>query len=114
MICNEAMLEMKTIHQHIRADEMTKTSKKRLFILSHMEGVKRKRGRMLHDVMVRVIDEQSISYTKQLAVQCLRRLRIHSVSANSEQIFRRARLKNWIQICKRLRRLDRSMQRQQF
>ena len=86
-----------------------KTQKKRIHVLQHMQSVKRKRGRMLHDVMCKTIDEQAIRYTKDLAIQCLRRLRIHAVSANSEQIFRRARLNNWIAICQRLRRLDRHM-----
>ena len=54
-------------------------------------------------------DEQHIKYTKELAIQCLRRLRIHAVSSNSEQIFQRARIKNWIKICTRLKRLDQGM-----
>ena len=44
-----------------------------------------------------------------MAIQCLRRLRIHAVSSNSEQIFQRARIKNWIKICTRLKRLDQGM-----
>ena len=108
-ISNEAIDELKKINKKIKINENSSTQKKRMNVLNHMESVKRKRGRMLHDVMCKIIDEQAISYTKNLAIQCLRRLRIHAVSANSEHIFRKARIKNWIQICSRLRRLDQNM-----
>jgi hypothetical protein len=44
-----------------------------------------------------------------LAIQCIRRLRIHAVSKNSESIFIKARMRNWLAICARLRRIDQGM-----
>ena len=105
----EALSVAHHLQKKIRLEEMKRTQEKRKYILEHMESVKRKRGRLLHDIMCKTIDEQHIKYTRQLAIQCLRRLRIHAVSANSEQIFVRARMKNWIKICTRLKRLDRGM-----
>ena len=105
----EAVAAQREIRKKIKQSEVERTQKKRKYVLDHMASVRRKRGRMIHDVMCKVIDEVSLKYTRDLAIQCIRRLRIHAVSANSEQIFNRARLKNWMKICTRLRRLDQGM-----
>ena len=61
-ISNEAIDELKKINKKIKINENSSTQKKRMNVLNHMESVKRKRGRMLHDVMCKIIDEQADIY----------------------------------------------------
>ena len=46
------------IQKSIKASEMKRTQKKRTLIMNHMNNVKRKRGRLLHDVMCKTIGKR--------------------------------------------------------
>ena len=60
-ISMEAIAAEVAIKKRRMIDAQTETDKKRGYVLDHMESVKRRRARMLHDVLCKVSDDRLLS-----------------------------------------------------
>ena len=73
------------------------------------ERLYRNRGRVLHDAMVKAIDQAEQAHMKQVLRGILRALRLPMLSRRSITLLNRARMRNWCRICARYQYLWRAM-----
>ena len=105
----EAEEEQIKVYMQQKREEQATTLQHRSDILGHMSDLRNKRAKMLVNACYKVLTEREKESVKNLAVLCLRRLRIFVTQKNSMKLMKRSRLKNWLRICSRLRYLDRGM-----
>jgi len=105
----EAEEEQDKVYMQQKREEQATTLQHRSDILGHMSDLRNKRAKMLVNACYKVLTEREKESVKNLAILCLRRMRIFVTQKNSMKLMKRSRLKNWLRICSRLRYLDRGM-----
>jgi hypothetical protein len=69
----------------------------------------RNRGRVLHDAMVKAVDQAEQMHMRQVLKGVLRALRLPMMTKRSLTLLRRAKLRNWCRICGRYQYIWRAM-----
>eukprot|EP00948_MAST-09A_sp_MAST-9A-sp1_P001457 g1457.t1 len=90
-------------------DLHNETLEKKEYLMNHMQTVRDMRGKLMHDVLDKVIDEVYATRFKNYVIKVLRSWRVYVLQRQSMSMFRKNRMKNWCRIAARYRYLNRGM-----
>jgi hypothetical protein len=91
------------------AEQKKKTERGCDIALRCSKRLLRNRGRVLHDAMVKAVDQAEQMHMRQVLKGVLRALRLPMMTKRSLTLLRRAKLRNWCRICGRYQYIWRAM-----